>query len=64
MTENITDKLIQKISATCTDEDILRQLHTVLDELKTIYSYLVSERYERDKLAYWQIEYTISQKDR
>ena len=44
MTENITDKLIQKISATCTDEDILRKLHTVLDELKTIYSYLVYER--------------------
>ena len=55
MTENITDKLIQKISATCTDEDILRQLHTVLDELKTIYSYLVYERYEQDKLAYWQV---------
>ena len=64
MTENITDKLVQKISATCTDEDILRQLHTVLDELKTIYSYLVYERYKEDKLAYWQIEYTISQKDR
>ena len=64
MTENITDKLIQKISATCTDEDILRQLHTVLDELKTIYSYIVYERYEQDKLAYWQLEYTISQKDR
>ena len=64
MTENITDKLVQKVTVTCTDEEILRQLHTVLDELKTIYSYLVYERYEGEKLSYWQIEYTVSQKDR
>lgn len=61
MVENITSKLVQRISANCTDEEIKNQLHIILDEVETIYSYLVYARYKEEKLVYWQIEYLISQ---
>lgn len=61
MIENTTNKLVQRISVTCTDEEIKNQLHAVLDELETIYSYLIYAKYKEEKLFYWQIEYTISQ---
>lgn len=61
MIENTTNKLVQRISVTCTDEEIKNQLHAVLDELETIYSYLIYAKYKEEKLFCWQIEYTISQ---
>lgn len=63
MTENITNKLIQKIFVNSSDEEIERQLHAVLDELETIYSYLIYAKYKQEKLIGWQIEYTVSQTD-
>ena len=64
MAENITNKLVQRISVNHTDEEIKSQLHTVLDELETIYSYLIYAKYKAEKLVCWQIEYTISQTDK
>lgn len=64
MAENITNKLVQRISVNHTDEEIKSQLHTVLDELETIYSYLIYAKYKAEKLVCWQIEYTISQIDK
>ena len=64
MAENITNKLVQRISVNHTDEEIKSQLHTVLDELETIYSYLIYAKYKSEKLVCWQIEYTISQTDK
>lgn len=64
MAENITNKLVQRISVNHTDEEIKSQLHAVLDELETIYSYLIYAKYKEEKLVCWQIEYTISQTDK
>ena len=64
MADNITNKLVQRISVTHTDDEIKSQLHTVLDELETIYSYLIYAKYEDRKLVCWQIEYTVSQTDK
>ena len=64
MADNITNKLVQRISVTHTDDEIKSQLHAVLDELETIYSYLIYAKYKADKLVCWQIEYTISQTDK
>ena len=61
MADNITNKLVQRISVTLTDDEIKSQLHTVLDKLETIYSYLIYAKYEDEKLVCWQIEYTVSQ---
>ena len=38
MAGTVTSKLVQKISVEQSDEEIKNSLHTVLDELKTIYS--------------------------
>ena len=64
MADNITNKLVQRISATHTDDEIKSQLHAVLDELETIYSYLIYAKYKEEKLVGWQIEYTVSQNDK
>lgn len=64
MADNITNKLVQRISVEHTDEEIKSQLHAVLDELETIYSYLVYAKYKQEKLVCWQIEYTVSQTDK
>lgn len=64
MADNITNKLVQRIQVTHTDEEIKSQLHAVLDELETIYSYLIYAKYKDEKLMYWQIEYTVSQTNR
>ena len=53
MAENITNKLVQRISVNHTDEEIKSQLHTVLDELETIYSYLIYAKYKAEKLVCW-----------
>ena len=64
MADNITNKLVQRISVTHTDDEIKSQLHAVLDELETIYSYLIYAKYKAEKLVCWQIEYTVSQTDK
>lgn len=64
MADNVTNKLVQRISVKHTDDEIKRQLHAVLDELETIYSYLIHAKYEAEKLIGWQIEYTVSQTDK
>lgn len=64
MAGTVTSKLVQKISVEQSDEEIKNSLHTVLDELKTIYSYLVYAEYKNEVLIRWKIEYTISQDDR
>ena len=64
MADNITNKLVQRISVTHTDDEIKSQLHAVLDELETIYSYLIYAKYKEEKLVGWQIEYTVSQNDK
>lgn len=64
MADNITNKLVQRISVKHTDEEIKSQLHAVLDELETIYSYLIYAKYKDEKLVCWQIEYTVSQTDK
>ena len=61
MADNTTNKLVQRISVTHTDDEIKSQLHAVLDELETIYSYLIYAKYKAEKLVCWQIEYTVSQ---
>ena len=63
MADNITNKLVQRISVTDNDEEIKIQLHTVLDVLENIYSYLIYAKYKQEKLTFWQIEYTVSQID-
>ena len=64
MAGTVTSKLVQKISVEQSDEEIKNSLHTVLDELKMIYSYLVYAEYKNEVLIRWKIEYTISQDDR
>ena len=64
MAGTVTSKLVQKISVEQSDEEIKNSLHTVLDELKMIYSYLVYAEYKNKVLIRWKIEYTISQDDR
>ena len=64
MAGTVTSKLVQKISVEQSDEEIKNSLHTVLDELKKIYSYLVYAEYKNEVLIRWKIEYTISQDDR
>lgn len=64
MADNITNKLVQRISVTHTDDEIKSQLRAVLDELETIYSYLIYAKYKAEKLVCWQIEYTVSQTDK
>lgn len=63
MYKNNVHKLVQQISVKYTDEEIKTQLHILLDELDTIYSYLVYAKYKEDKLIGWQIEYCVSQTD-
>ena len=64
MAGTVTSKLVQKISVEQSDEEIKNSLHTVLDDLKMIYSYLVYAEYKNEVLIRWKIEYTISQDDR
>lgn len=63
MYKNNVHKLVQQISVKYTDEEIKNQLHILLDELDTIYSYLVYAKYKEDKLIGWRIEYCVSQTD-
>lgn len=64
MKYNVIDKLNQLIPVTLNTDDIRARLHTVLDELGTIYSYIVYAKYKNGKLSHWQIEYQISQTDK
>ena len=63
MSKNILNKLIQRVPANLTNEQIKEHLHSVLKELETIYSYLVYAKYKDNLLHHWQVDYNISDQD-
>lgn len=63
MENNVMHKIKHPIAATLSDKEISEQIHSVLKELESIYSYLIRAKYKNDKLDSWLIEYTVAETD-
>lgn len=63
MNYNVIDKFIQEIDADCDTDVIANNIRTVLNELGSIYSYLIYANYKDGRVVSWRIQYNISQRD-
>lgn len=60
---NIITKLSQNISIKLSDEQIYNHVKEVLNDIDTLYGYLIYARYKNNKLEGWTIQYNFSQFD-
>ena len=62
--DNVLMKVSQHISSTLNENAITSQLEAVLNDIDTIYSYLIYGKYSNKQLVGWKIDYAFSQIDK
>ena len=63
MTDNVLIKFSHHISANLSDSEIILKVIKSLEEVESIYSYLIHAKYKDNVLTEWIIQYMISQQE-